>query len=126
MERRREERLVMDPVDLISAEFSIVKGHDKDRLWNLNVFNCSNYGLGLLVRKIDFELLQILKPGDLIADVKLYSEWGIIKVDATIKHITKIEHGPYKDQCILGLRSNEIVEICRPREEYRSGNLHES
>jgi hypothetical protein len=113
MERRREKRLALDPVDLITAEFHVEKG----KLWQLNVFNCSNYGLGLLITQNDSELLKILNSGDLIADMNLYSQWGIIKVDATVKHITKIEQGKYKDQYILGVRSNEIIEICRPTEE---------
>ena len=117
MERRREKRLALDPVDLISAEFNVEKGSEKGKLWHLNVFNCSNYGLGLLVTKIDSELLQVLNPGDSIADMKLYSEWGMIKVDATVKHITKIKHGKYEDHYILGVRSKEIIEICRPAGE---------
>ena len=117
MERRREKRLALDPVDLITAEFHVEKGPDKGKLWLLNVFNCSNYGLGLLISPNDSELLKILYPGDLIGDMKLYSQWGIIKVDATVKHISQIKHGKYKDQCILGVRSKEIIEICRPAGE---------
>jgi hypothetical protein len=117
MERRREKRIALDPVDLITAEFHVVKESEKGKLWLLNVHNCSNYGLGLLISQKDAELLKMLNPDDLIADMKLYSEWGIIKVDATVKHITKIEHGQYRDQYMLGVRSDEIIEICRPREK---------
>ena len=117
MERRREKRLALDPVDLITAEFHVENEPEKGKPWLLNVHNCSNYGLGLLISKTDSDLLEILNPGDVIAGMMLYSQWGIIKVDATIKHITKIEYGQYKDQHILGVRSNEIIEICRPTEE---------
>ena len=117
-ERRKEERFVLDPVDLISAEFNVGEGPGKGKTWHLSVFNCSNYGLGLLVTRMDEELLEILNPDDRIENMKLYAEWGLINVDATVKHKTKIEHGRYKGRHVLGVESGEIVEICRPREEY--------
>ncbi|MFC1812371.1 hypothetical protein ACFL03_06730 [Thermodesulfobacteriota bacterium] len=116
-ERRKEKRLAMDPVDLISAEFNVGEGSEKEKTWHLNVFNCSNYGLGLLVPQMDAELLRILNPEDRIENMKLYSEWGLISVNATVRHKTKIAHGRYKDHHILGVESDEIIEICRPMEK---------
>ncbi len=56
-ELRIEERISLEPSDLISAEFKIGKESEEEQLWCLNVFNYSRLGLGLMITKID-----IFKP----------------------------------------------------------------
>ncbi|NQT69283.1 MAG: hypothetical protein HQ552_06845 [Desulfobacteraceae bacterium] len=111
MEKRKEKRIVLDPADLISAEFYIENGSEKKQLWHLDVFDCSNHGLGLLVAEFDSALLHILNPEDRIEDMLLYSEWGIMKVNATVRHITKIEQGVYKNHYVVGVYSDEIKNL---------------
>ncbi len=53
-------------------------GSEGEQLWHLDVFSCSNYGLGLLVAEFDSELLSLLNPEDRIERMMLYSEWGAI------------------------------------------------
>ncbi len=110
-EKRREERLILEPPDIISAEFEIGKGSEKGQLWHLDAFDCSRHGLGLLVTEFDSALLQILNPGDRIKGMALYTEWAISKVDATVRHITKIKRGSHEGQYVLGVESEELEEL---------------
>jgi hypothetical protein len=48
----------------------------------------------------------MLNPGDSIKDITFYATWTLIKVDATVRHISKIEEGRY----IIGVDSSEIIE----------------
>ena len=83
----------MTTTDLISAEFEIGKEPEKIQLWRLDVLNHSDHKLGLLIAKVDYELVQILHPGDRIKDMAVYAEWAMIKTDATVKNIKKINQG---------------------------------
>jgi len=117
-EKRKEERFKIEPPSLISSEFKTGKGAEKEKLWRLNVVNCSRYGLGLLVTKVNSELLVILKPGDTIKDMMLYAEWAVMKVDAKVRHLAKVKQGSYKGMYILGVESSEIIEVCKRRKKF--------
>ena len=44
----------------VAAEFSLKKGAKKDKIYNLDVFDCSKNGLGLLITKKDIELSIVI------------------------------------------------------------------
>ena len=101
----------MTIIDLISAEFEIGKVPEKIQLWRLDVLNHSDHELGLLIAKVDYELVQILHPGDRIKGMAVYAEWAMIKTDVTVKNIKKINRGIYKDKYILGMESMELLKL---------------
>jgi len=101
----------MMTTDLISAEFETDKEPEKIQLWRLDVLNHSDHGLGLIITKVDYELVQILHPGDRIKGMAVYSEWAMIKTDATVKHIKKINQGIHEDKYILGMESMELLKL---------------
>jgi hypothetical protein len=82
--------------------------------YQVGVIDCSSRGLGLLITEKEMELLQILKPGDKIKDLRCYAARAMITVDAEVKHITKIEEGNFKGQYIIGIESSEMIESCSP------------
>ena len=86
-------------------------------MWRLNVVNCSGHGLGLLINQTNSELLMILKPGDTIKDMMLYAEWAMLKVDAKVRHVSKIRQGSCKGMYILGVESGEIIDVCTKRKK---------
>ena len=109
-ERRREERHLYDMPDFVSVEFSIM---GKDKVYDLGVMDCSMHGLGILITKKDFDLVRLVKPGDRIRDIVLYSENARIKVDGVVRHLTKMSAGKYKDSYVMGIESPEVIENCR-------------
>jgi len=109
-ERRREKRHLYDMPDFVSVEFSIM---GKDKVYDLGVMDCSMHGLGILITKKDFDLVRLVKPGDRIRDIVLYSENARIKVDGVVRHLTKMSTGKYKDSYVMGIESPEVIESCK-------------
>jgi hypothetical protein len=109
-EKRREKRQTYEMPDFVSVEFSIM---GKDKVYDLNVMDCSMHGLGILVTKKDFDLVQLIKPGDRIKDIVFYSEKAMIRVDGVVRHLSKMSTGKYKDSYVLGIESPEVIENCR-------------
>jgi hypothetical protein len=113
-EKRREERFAYDIPELVSVEFTIGKGPNKGKKYELKVVDSSTHGLGLLVTEEDFDLLESLELGDELKDMTFFAAWAMIKVDGTVRHKTKIETGKNKGLYILGIESAEILESCKP------------
>lgn len=107
-EKREDERLPITSPESTSAIFGLVGDYRKARLFKLNIINHSSHGLGLLVTKKDFDLLQTLNPGDKLPEITLFST--ITRMNGTVKHKTKIEDGKYKGNYIIGLESDSIIE----------------
>jgi len=116
-ERRREERFTYETPEFIRAELRLGKEPSKGKLYELNVLNYSNHGLGLIVTQKDFDLLRILRKGDRLEDVTFFASWAMITVNGTISHITKIEHEKYKGCYILGIHSPDIIRGCNPNNQ---------
>lgn len=118
-ERRREKRHLYDMPNFVSVEFSIM---GKDKVYNLEVMDCSMHGLGILITKKDFDLVRLVKPGDRIRDIVLYSENARIKVDGVVRHLTKMSTGKPKDCYVMGIESPEVIESCRIASQQESNN----
>jgi hypothetical protein len=78
------------------------------------VLEVSKTGLKLLVTEVDADLLDLLKPGHVIENITFYGEETLIRVDATIKHITQIGYGDYRGQHAIGLESEEVITSYLP------------
>jgi hypothetical protein len=106
-EKRKEPRIVYEKLEMVSVEFRLPMGGEKDRSYTLNVLDRSKGGLGLLVTQKDFNLLKVLNPGDKLQNMTLYSESLMMRIDAIVKHKTRIEEGNYKGCHILGIELRE-------------------
>jgi hypothetical protein len=113
-ETRREKRIVVEVPEFVSVEFK-PEGQDKnDKMYELKAVDYSKHGLGLLVTESNSELLEILKPGDKIQNMTFFALRTLIKVDAKVVHITKIQEGKDSGKYIIGLESEEIIESSKP------------
>jgi hypothetical protein len=113
-ETRRENRIVIEVPEFVSVEFKS-EGQDKnDKMYELKAVDYSKHGLGLLVTENNSELLEILKPGDKIQNMTFFARRTLIKVDAKVIHITKIQEGKDRGKYIIGLESEEIIESSKP------------
>jgi hypothetical protein len=79
-DNRNEARSIYEIMGFVAAEFSMKKGPEKDKIYNLDVVDCSKNGLGLLITKKDMELAKSLKKDYRIKDITFYSEEAMIKV----------------------------------------------
>jgi len=112
-EIRREERVPVRVSEFISVQFFIGKGPISDKLFRLNVLNYSGHGLGILIPEPAFDLLRYLKRGDKIRDMFLFSKWAMLKVDVTVRHISKIQEGDHKGEYVIGVESEEMIGLSK-------------
>jgi hypothetical protein len=108
-EVRREERFRPKTPEFVYVEFALPKADQKTPLYKLNVLNYSRHGLGLLVQQENLDLVHMLKAGDRIKDMVFYATWAIIKVDVTVRHVTRITEGGHKGAYVMGVQSDEIL-----------------
>ncbi len=118
-EKRREKRRIYDMPDFVSVEFSIM---GKDKVYDLGVMDCSMHGLGILITKKDFDLVRLVKPGDRIKDIVLYSKSAMIRVDGVVRHLTKMSTGKYRGSYLMGIESPEVIDNCKIGSSQESNN----
>ena len=108
-EKRKEERITLEFPEVVSAVFKLVRGLEKDQSYELNILNYSDHRLGLLVTEKDFNLLQMISPGDRIPEITIFAKPGLMHMDGIVRHKTRIEDGRYKGNYVLGLESNTEI-----------------
>ncbi len=107
---RRESRYAPLIPDFVYVEF-VLEGEDgPERTRRLDVLNCSEKGIGLLVPKEDADILKGLNKGAVIPDMVFYAPWTLIRADATVRHVTRIRAGRHQGDYLLGVESRDIVE----------------
>ena len=109
-ENRDNPRSMYEIMGFVAVEFTIKD--DPFKAYTLDVIDCSKNGLGLLIPEQYSDLTRLIKKNDVITDITFYSEETMIKVDGTVRHITKIKVGQNKGCFLLGLESNEIINSC--------------
>ncbi len=113
-EKRREQRMVPKLPDFVYVEFSLGASKENEAEFRLNVVNYANHGLGLIVSEKDFRILKLLGKGDTIENITFYASWALITVDATVRHLTKMEEGPYGGMYIIGLEARDLITSAQP------------
>jgi hypothetical protein len=113
-EKRKEERFLYENTGFVSVEFRLGKKSKDDKLYQLNVFDCSKHGLSIIIPQKHFDLFQKIKVGDKLEDITFYSARARINVNGTVGHKTKIDEGKYKGNYLIGIESPDIIENCKP------------
>ncbi len=109
-ENRRERRYVPAIPDFVYVEFELQPPGGEPKSYRLDVLNCSEHGIGLLVRKQDFSLLEAVGPGTTLENAVFYATWTLIRAEATVRHLTRIKEGRHKGCYVMGVESKEIIE----------------
>jgi hypothetical protein len=86
------------------------KGTEGSATYELEIINRSAYGIGMLVTKNDFGLLEILKEGDEVQDLELYAPTAVVRVTGSVRHKTKLEDKKYEGSYVLGIKLDETME----------------
>lgn len=92
------------------AILALGKGAESRATYELEIINRSAYGVGMLVTKKDFDLLEILKEGDELQDLELYAPTAVVKVTGSVRHKTKLEEPKYEGSYVLGIKLDETLE----------------
>ena len=86
------------------------KGTENAETYELEIINRSAYGVGMLVTKKDFGLLEIVNEGDELRDLELYAPTAVVKVTGSVRHKTKLEEPKYEGAYVLGIKLDETLE----------------
>ena len=108
---RKDGRIAPETPEFIRAELKIGKDSGDEKVYDLRVLNYSTTGLGMVVGPKDFDIFKIVKKGVILRDVAFFSRMSMLKVDGTVKHITKIDEGKYKGCYLLGIESSDIIDV---------------
>jgi hypothetical protein len=108
-EKRREKRVVFEPLDFQLAEIFFRKGTNEEKRYELKVIDCASHGLGMLVPQKHLDLINIIKTGDTLKDIHFYAQNALLVVDGIIRHITRVEEGQFKGCYYIGIESKEIM-----------------
>jgi len=113
-EKRKEDRFTYEIPEFVYAEFIMGKGSPNEKVYNLKILDCSQYGIGMVVTQKDFDLLQTLNEGDELKDISFFATWTVLTVDGAVRHKTKIDEGKYEGCYLIGLESQELIENFKP------------
>ena len=109
-ERRSYDRDGKRIPDFVNAVFTLRKGAKKDRTYKLEIIDRSPDGVGMLITKKDFDLLEIIKEGDKLQELELYAPTAVVKVTGSVRHKTKLEQPKYEGAYVLGIKLDETLE----------------
>jgi hypothetical protein len=88
-ERRRRDRRGESIPDFMHVVVNLKDDSQKEKTFKLEVLDRSEFGVGILVRNEDAEMLERIKVGDKLRDMTLYGSYAIMKVQGTVTHMTK-------------------------------------
>ncbi len=109
-ERRSYERDTEKIPVFLYATLTLQSGVEDSVTYQLEIINRSAYGIGMLVTKKDFDLLEIVKEGDELQDLELYAPTAVVKVSGSVRHKTKLEEPKYEGSYVLGIELDETLE----------------
>lgn len=105
---RAKERIRNGLTKFISAELTL-KGDTK--IYQLKVINLGSDGLGLVVEKENFDILDRVEVGDTIKDLKFYLKIATLTVDGVVKHKTAVKTGDLKGSYVLGIQADFVIDL---------------
>ena len=88
-EKRRRDRRGDEIPDFVSVVVKVKDESRKDRTYELEIFDCTAYGVGMLVRDKYIDILDRIEVGDKLRDITLYGSHAIVKVKGTARHKSK-------------------------------------
>ena len=107
-DKRGEERIENDLTKFLSAEFTL---EGDSTVYQFKAVNLSSHGIGLIVDKKYFDLLDKINVGDTIKDLKLFLTVATLTIDGTVMHKTPMNQDELKGTYILGIKSDFIVDL---------------
>ena len=109
-ERRRHDRDNEKIPVFLYAILALRKDGESIATYELEIINRSAHGVGMLVTKKDFELLEIVKEGDELQDLELYAPTAVVKVTGSVRHKTKLEEPEYEGSYVIGVKLDDTLE----------------
>jgi hypothetical protein len=112
VDRRRNKRNAIgteQPPLFVHAKVAMRKSGSRKESYELRVFDVSEKGVGLLVGQELSGLLERIEIGDRL-ELELYAPWTMVKVDGTVRHMSRMREGEYSSYHLLGIELAEKLE----------------
>jgi len=112
-DRRRDSRHEIGgevPPPFVNARFTLRESSGRDKSYDLKVFDISKNGVGILVWKEQYDLLDKMKSGKKLEEMDLFATWTEAKVSGTVKHASIINEGKYRGHYRMGIKLDESLE----------------
>lgn len=81
------------------------------KVFDLEVFDISERGVGILVGEDVPELLEVLNMGYRVEELELMAAWMTIKVSGTVRHKSRITEGKCSGRHLVGIQLDEKLEL---------------
>jgi hypothetical protein len=78
-ERRRRDRRGEGIRDFMHVVVNLKDDSQKEKTFKLEVFDCTEFGVGILVRNEDAEAVETIEVGEKLQDITLYGSYAIMK-----------------------------------------------
>jgi hypothetical protein len=91
------------------AKLIIRQGGSQRESFDLQVFDVSEKGVGILVDEESFKLQDRIRIGDKV-ELELYAPWTMVRVDGTVRHNSRMAEGKYRNYYLLGIELDEKLE----------------
>lgn len=88
-EKRRRDRRGDEIPEFVSIVVKLKDESRKAKSYELEIFDCTAYGVGILVRDKYMDILNRVEVGEKLRDVTLYGAHTIVKVKGTVRHKSK-------------------------------------
>ena len=88
-EKRRRDRRGDEIPEFVSIVLKLEDESHKAKSYELEIFDCTAYGVGILVRDKYMDILDRIEVGEKLRDVTLYGAHTIVKVKGTVRHKSK-------------------------------------
>lgn len=115
-DKRGEERIENGLLEFLSVELTL-EGDTKS--YNLKAINLGASGIGLIIDRENFDLLEKVNVGDTVKGLRCFLAQATLTIDGTARHKTRITHGELKGSYILGIESGSIMDLEELRESLK-------
>jgi hypothetical protein len=112
VEIRRNRRNVVgteQPPFFGNAKLIMRRGESQKESHDLQVFDVSERGVGILVGQESYRLQKRIRIGDKLK-LELYAPWAMVRVDGTVRHNSRMPEGKYSSYHLLGIELAEKLE----------------
>lgn len=91
------------------AKLIMGRGESQKESFDLQVFDVSEKGVGILVGEEFFRVQERIRIGDKL-ELELYAPWTMVRVGGTVRHNSRMPEGKYGNYHLLGIELDEKLE----------------
>ena len=113
-EKRKGKRFSYIGSEKVFVELRMSEPEVGNEVFDLDVKDCSENGLGVLVPEKDMDRLHALAEGTSQLEITFFSSWKVFRTSGIVRHKTRIREGAHTGSYLLGIESSHSIKACGP------------